>query len=241
MEYNILIETDFSTCWMQVIRTKVVTLWRTHIVSLSRCGWFMQHQREASGLCTVIRRDRAWLSSVNAPYKGLFGNRRLVCAQGYCIVRRMQEHVAATYHLHVTTSTSEASPPVSLESKPLVKWTGNAVDLVEMVYGICVMGSVNDGDVKFKDLAQAMYQFFGIKAKDCYRFYTDIRRRKNHSRTYFLDRMQEKLNDKMRRMMNWKEWDDKNDKSHICMQGRVTERTIPKSYSPYCLFLYEML
>ena len=24
-------------------------------------------------------------------------------------------------------------------------------DLVEMVYGICVMGSVNDGDVKFKD------------------------------------------------------------------------------------------
>ena len=28
-----------------------------------------------------------------------------------------------------------------------------AVDLVEMVYGICVMGSVNDGDVKFKDLA----------------------------------------------------------------------------------------
>ena len=39
----------------------------------------------------------------------------------------------------------------------------------------------------------------GIKAKDCYRFYTDIRRRKNHSRTYFLDRMQEKLNDKMRK------------------------------------------
>ena len=78
-------------------------------------------------------------------------------------------------------------------------WTGNAVDLVEMVYGICVMGSVNDGEVKFKELAQAMYQFFGVKAKDCYRFYTDIRRRKNYSRTYFLDRMQEKLNDKMRR------------------------------------------
>ena len=70
---------------------------------------------------------------------------------------------------------------------------------VEMVYGICVMGSVNDGDVKFKDLAQAMYQFFGVKAKDCYRFYTDIRRRKNYSRTYFLDKMQEKLNEKMRR------------------------------------------
>ena len=64
-----------------------------------------------------------------------------------------------------------------------------------MACGICVMGSVNDGEVKFKDLAQAMYQFFGVKAKDCYRFYTDIRRRKSHSRTYFLDKMQEKLND----------------------------------------------
>ncbi len=38
-----------------------------------------------------------------------------------------------------------------------------------------------------------------IEAKDCYRFYTDIRRRKNYSRTYFLDKMQEKLNEKMRR------------------------------------------
>ena len=35
--------------------------------------------------------------------------------------------------------------------------------------------------------------------KDCYRFYTDIKRRKNESRTYFLDRMQEKLNERMLR------------------------------------------
>ena len=131
--------------------------------------------------------------------KDCLGTVGLYVRKAIAFVRRMQDHVSATYHLHVTTSTSEASPPVSSESKPLVKWTGNAVDLVEMVYGICVMGSVNDGDVKFKDLAQAMYQFFGIKAKDCYRFYTDIRRRKNYSRTYFLDRMQEKLNDKMRK------------------------------------------
>lgn len=123
----------------------------------------------------------------------------LYVRKAIAFVRRMQEHVAVTYHLHVNTSTSETSPPVTSELKPLVKWTGNAVDLVEMIYGICVMGSVNDGEVKFKDLAQAMYQFFGIKAKDCYRFYTDIRRRKNHSRTYFLDKMQEKLNDKMRK------------------------------------------
>ena len=38
-----------------------------------------------------------------------------------------------------------------------------------------------------------------IKHKDCYRFYIDIKRRKNESRTYFLDRMQEKLNRKILR------------------------------------------
>ena len=40
---------------------------------------------------------------------------------------------------------------------------------------------------------------FGVDSKDCYRFYTDIKRRKNESRTYFLDKMQEKLNEKMLR------------------------------------------
>ena len=114
-------------------------------------------------------------------------------------IRKMMQQAKAGV-THVPSMPS----PMAIEKKNMnttspICWTGNAVDLVEMVYGICVMGSVNDGDVKFKDLAQAMYQFFGVKAKDCYRFYTDIRRRKNHSRTYFLDKMQEKLNDKMKR------------------------------------------
>ena len=51
---------------------------------------------------------------------------------------------------------------VKASKADVYKRQGNAVDLVEMVYGICVMGSVNDGDVKFKDLAQAMYQFLSL-------------------------------------------------------------------------------
>ncbi|WP_270422158.1 RteC domain-containing protein, partial [Bacteroides intestinalis] len=50
-----------------------------------------------------------------------------------------------------------------------------------------------------KQLAPLLYRIFGIEAKDCYRFYIDIKRRKNESRTYFLDRMQEKLNRKILR------------------------------------------
>lgn len=200
MEYNILIETDFFNLLNAGYKNKggnaLENSYREFIkVVVDLCS---TNVKQAVFALSYAETELDFHLSM--PHiKDCLGTVGLYVRKAIAFVRRMQEHVAATYHLHVTTSTSEASPPVSSESKPLVKWTGNAVDLVEMVYGICVMGSVNDGDVKFKDLAQAMYQFFGIKVKDCYRFYTDIRRRKNHSRTYFLDRMQEKLNDKMRK------------------------------------------
>lgn len=85
------------------------------------------------------------------------------------------------------------------DMRPALKWTGNAIDLVEMIYGISEMGCVNNGKMPLKQLAPLLYKIFGVESKDCYRFYTDIKRRKSDSRTYFLDRMQEKLNERMRR------------------------------------------
>ena len=58
--------------------------------------------------------------------------------------RKRKNGVTTVSYTHLDVY--KRQPPVSSESKPLVKWTGNVVDLVEMVYGICVMGSVNDGD-----------------------------------------------------------------------------------------------
>ncbi|MEQ3361199.1 RteC domain-containing protein, partial [Phocaeicola vulgatus] len=51
----------------------------------------------------------------------------------------------------------------------------------------------------FQLVSTLLYKIFGVDSKDCYRFYTDIKRRKNESRTYFIDRMQEKLNERMLR------------------------------------------
>lgn len=123
----------------------------------------------------------------------------LYIKKALAFIRKMMQQTKASVTHAPSISTPMAAEKKHANTASPICWTGNTVDLVEMVYGICVMGSVNDGDVRFKELAQAMYQFFGVKAKDCYRFYTDIRRRKNHSRTYFLDKMQEKLNDKMRK------------------------------------------
>lgn len=110
-------------------------------------------------------------------------------------VKKMQRHLSA-----IASQVPPLNPSASQKknASPL-QWTGNAIDLVEMIYGISEMGCINNGDIPLKELAPVLYSFFGVESKDCYRFYTDIKRRKNDSRTYFLDRMQAKLNEKMKR------------------------------------------
>lgn len=114
-------------------------------------------------------------------------------------VRKMQKLLAAS-HTQVPPLSHPSCLPKETTAAiaPVLKWTGNAIDLVEMIYGINEMGCINHGEITLKELAPVLYSFFGVESKDCYRFYIDIKRRKNESRTYFLDRMQAKLNEKMR-------------------------------------------
>ena len=115
-------------------------------------------------------------------------------------MRKMLKHLAVNHiqvppliPIHASTDNTTGNPASPLQ------WTGNAIDLVELIYGINEMGCINNGEMPLKQLAPLLYKIFGVESKDCYRFYTDIKRRKNESRTYFLDRMQEKLNEKMLR------------------------------------------
>lgn len=119
-------------------------------------------------------------------------------SKALAFVRKMQKYLATPQvppliPIHTSTSKATEKPASPLQ------WTGNAIDLVELIYGINEMGCINNGDMPLKQLAPLLYKTFGVEAKDCYRFYIDIKRRKNESRTYFLDRMQEKLNEKMLR------------------------------------------
>ena len=110
-------------------------------------------------------------------------------------VKKMQRHISV-----ISTQVPPLNPSINEKNKtPALQWTGNAIDLVEMIYGISEMGCINNGNIQLNELAPVLYTFFGVNSKDCYRFYTDIKRRKNDSRTYFLDKMQVKLNEKMRR------------------------------------------
>ncbi|WP_044138487.1 RteC domain-containing protein [Bacteroides oleiciplenus] len=97
------------------------------------------------------------------------------------------------------TSTLENPLKETSTPTPFLRWTGNAVDLVEVIYGLDEMGCINNGDVPLGELAAFFYTLLGVESKECYRFYTDIKHRKNESRTYFMDKMRERLNERMRR------------------------------------------
>ena len=99
-----------------------------------------------------------------------------------------------TSNIHSTNITAAKS-----ETPKSLQWTGNTLDLVELIYGLSEMGCIDNGETPLKVLAPALYEFFGLDTKECYRCYSAIKLRKNPSRTYFIDKMQKKLNEKIRR------------------------------------------
>ena len=84
-----------------------------------------------------------------------------------------------------------------------ISWTGTLVEFVELLYGLQEMKSIGNGEISINEL----YALFGtilnfeLKDSQCYNAYTDIKRRKSRSesRTYYIDKMSERLNLRMQR------------------------------------------
>ncbi|WP_019209016.1 RteC domain-containing protein [Phocaeicola abscessus] len=76
-------------------------------------------------------------------------------------------------------------------------WIGKATDLVELLYALDTCDCINDGEIGVEELADAFSEIFGIEIKNCYNVYMNMKRRKDDSRTYFLDELREKLNKRM--------------------------------------------
>lgn len=114
-------------------------------------------------------------------------------------IRKMQKYLAAS-HTQVPPLSNPSTTPkkTTTATAPVLQWTGSTLDLVELIYGLGEMGCINNGETPLKVLAPALYEFFGLKTKECYRYYSAIKLRKNSTRTYFLDRMIAKLNEKIR-------------------------------------------
>lgn len=78
-------------------------------------------------------------------------------------------------------------------------WTGKIVELVELAYALDTRKCVDNGTIQIEELAEYLGRIFGIDIKHCFNTYIDIKKRKNDSRTYFLDELSRLLNERMNR------------------------------------------
>ena len=196
MNYFLLAETEFfrrineaGDCNMET----AYTAFATQVIEL--CSGNVDTNR------TIIALAYIEIELQHHPMRNLPEEKREVAAyisKALSLVRKMQKFLAAPQVPPLIPIRTSSDNTTENPASPL-QWTGNAIDLVELISGINEMGCINNGNMPLKQLAPLLYKIFGIESKDCYRFYIDIKRRKNESRTYFLDRMQEKLNERMLR------------------------------------------
>ena len=192
MNYFLLAETDFfrlineaGDCNMET----AYTAFAAQVIEL--CNGSMDAN------CSIIALAYIEIELQHHPVRNLSEERKEIVAyvsKALSFVRKMQKFLAMPQVPPLISADNTTENTASL-----LQWTGNAIDLVELIYGIDDMGCINNGKMPLQQLAPLLYKIFGIESKDCYRFYIDIKRRKNESRTYFLDRMQEKLNERMLR------------------------------------------
>ena len=127
---------------------------------------------------------------------------RLYADKALAFIRKMLEHVSKQAAVWVpplsTTSNPTAISSETPDTTPTLRWTGKASDLVEILYGMDELGCINNGETPLKEVAAYFYRMLGVEAKECYNIYADIKLRKNESRTYFIDKMQEKVNRRMK-------------------------------------------
>ncbi len=118
-------------------------------------------------------------------------------------VRKMLKHLASPYNrvpplssIHIQDEKKDGHAA----DAPPMKWTGSTVDLIELLYGLDTLECINGGEIGMGELLGHFSRIFGLHIKDsqCYNTYAAIKGRKNDSRTYFFDRVSEKLNLRMR-------------------------------------------
>ena len=198
MNYFLLAETDFfrqineaGDCNME----KAYTAFATQVIEL--CIGSPDTNR------TIIALAYIEIELQHHPVRNLPEEKKEIAnyvSKALSFVRKMQKFLAAPQVPPLTSNIQPTIvPSVKSETQKSLQWTGNTLDLVELIYGLSEMGCIDNGETPLKVLAPALYEFFGLDTKECYRYYSAIKLRKNPSRTYFIDKMQKKLNEKIRR------------------------------------------
>lgn len=83
--------------------------------------------------------------------------------------------------------------PAKKQPGEILTWTGDKVNLVEIIYGLFFTGQLNNGNADIALIIRFMEEHFQVDLSRTYRDFMDIRNRKTTSITRFLEQMQESI------------------------------------------------
>ncbi|MDR0713881.1 MAG: RteC domain-containing protein [Bacteroidales bacterium] len=78
-----------------------------------------------------------------------------------------------------------------------LKWTGNVIEWVELIYALYAARKINDGNTFLKELFGQMGEVFDFEVKEFSNYFMNIKNRTDGHRTKFLDRLKVTLLKKM--------------------------------------------
>ncbi|MEJ5996261.1 RteC domain-containing protein [Pedobacter sp. Du54] len=88
-------------------------------------------------------------------------------------------------------------PTIPTKLRKPLKWTGEKINLIELLHGLYVKKQVNDGKIGIGEFFEMVGEFFGIDLGIPKRGFDDLKLRKRLSKTHFLDSVREELLKKM--------------------------------------------
>jgi hypothetical protein len=78
-----------------------------------------------------------------------------------------------------------------------IRWTGDVINLVELIYGLHLTGQINHGNASMNELVRWAELQFGVKIGVIQRKFAEIQRRKRMTATKFIEQMRDSLQHKI--------------------------------------------
>jgi len=105
----------------------------------------------------------------------------------FIAAERMQEYLLDQLSL----------PARPIKPGPVLRWTGEAINLVEVAYGIWLTGQLNDGNATITDIIIWLEHHLAIKIGVPHKRWDQISARTHSQPTKYLDRMRQALADRI--------------------------------------------
>lgn len=132
-------------------------------------------------------------SDINDQYSIVFIDERTTTKMEYPLAKLMARE-QIVYYLETELDTLESQKSNKTLPKSNLEWTGNNLDLIELIYALHHNKVINGGQKEVKEIAKALSSVFNIEIeKNLYRYYSAIKNRKKE-KSSFLNNLADTFN-----------------------------------------------